>query len=192
MTLEEMRIQIGKWLREPDGGRLWDLMCAQRGPDAPSERPSMDSSEQAAAYSARRKRKFDTVEVIRANSWGGVVGGAARSHHGDTVTLPPRNEWDHFDVHVERAAAILGLKMVVGEPRPIKGVAVEDKPRLKLDGISLPKPGSPHTVIPTPGYTWVQAAKAAKAQMNAALFADGKAKGKKTTEAPLFDDDIPF
>ncbi len=113
MTFEEKRLKIGEWLQGPDGGWLWDLMCAQRGPDTPSERPNMDQEERSRTYAARRKRKYATVEVIRAASWGGVVGGSARSHKGDTVYLPPPNEWDHFDNHVKRAADILGLKVEI-------------------------------------------------------------------------------
>mgnify|MGYP001616748451 FL=1 len=116
MTLDEKRATIGQWLRETDGDRLWDIMCAQRGPDSPSETPSMSSAEHKAAYNGRRKRKYDTVEVIRAASFGGVVGGSARSHQGDTVTLPPESEWDHFDRHVERAARILWFTI---EIRPL-------------------------------------------------------------------------
>ena len=73
----------------------------------------MTDPERSAAYTARRKRKHDTVEVIRAASWFGPTGGSARSHKGDTVYLPPREDWDHFDGHVNKAANILGLKVSI-------------------------------------------------------------------------------
>jgi len=56
-TFDEMRKEIGEFLNGPDGGRLWDVMCALRGPDVPSERPDMDSKESCVAYAGRRKRK---------------------------------------------------------------------------------------------------------------------------------------
>ena len=124
MTFEEMRECIGVWLKGPHGGELWDLMCAQRGPDSPSERDNMGADQRAVAYAARRKRKFNTTEVIRQASWGGVVGGSARSHQGNSITLPPQEEWDHFDKHMARAAEMVGLTIKTAPP-PKKGVEVQ-------------------------------------------------------------------
>lgn len=126
MTLNEKRAMIGQWLKEDEGDQLWDLMTGLRGPDSPSERGDMTSEEQARAYKGRRARKFKTVEVIRAKAFNGVIGGSARSHHADHITLPPRGQWDHFDRHMERAARVLGLKVVV-EEETNKGVEVEVK-----------------------------------------------------------------
>lgn len=113
MTFDEKRIQIGKWLKEADGGRLWDLMCGLRGPDSPSERGDMSETESARAYKGRRARKFKTVEIIREKAFFGVIGGCARHHEDDHILLPPDKERDHFDRHMERAAVVLGLKVEV-------------------------------------------------------------------------------
>lgn len=116
-TFEEMRATIGEWLKLPEGHKLWEIMSAQRGPDAPSERPNMSAAEHRTAYAARRKRKYNTVEVIRSASFGGVVGGSARHHKDDHITLPPESQWDHFDNHCYRAANVLGLKVVIEEEK---------------------------------------------------------------------------
>ncbi len=36
---------------------FWSVVTALRGPDSPSETPSMDGEQHARAYAARRKRK---------------------------------------------------------------------------------------------------------------------------------------
>lgn len=125
-TFKEIQAVIGDFLAtSPESGKLWDLMTCLRGPDSPSEKPNMTSSESSAAYRGRRQRKANTVEVIRYHAFGGVVGGAARSRSDrDWVELPPRNEWDHFDRHVERAAGILGLEVRGGESPRGKGKMV--------------------------------------------------------------------
>lgn len=116
ITFDEWRKWMKKILREsPDSGKIWDLMCAQRGPDSPSERPDMSPYDHSVAYDGRRARKRATVEVIRANSFGGMVGGCARSRAGDSVILPSRNTWDHFDRHVATAAGWLGLKVITND-----------------------------------------------------------------------------
>lgn len=128
LTFDEKRRKIGEWLKESEGSKLWDLMCALRGPDSPSERSSMGDKERAAAYQGRRKRKRETVEVIREKAFFGVIGGAARHHDADKVVLPPSREWDHFDQHVQRAAAILGLTVeTVDEKADPKATRVEVK-----------------------------------------------------------------
>ena len=110
MTLEEWRVLMADVLaNSPDAGRIWDVMTALRGPDAPSERTGMSSKDYNAAYSGRRDRKFKTVEVIRHAAFGGYVGGGAR-HHKDTKVIVRRNQ-DHFDRHVIAAARALGLRM---------------------------------------------------------------------------------
>ena len=98
--------------RNPNASLAWDLMGCVRGPDSPSERPDMTSSESAAAYAGRRKRKYNTVEIIREAMFFGSVGGAARYHKDSKVTLPNRHSYDHFDKHVERGANAIGLKVV--------------------------------------------------------------------------------
>ena len=125
MTLTEKRQQIGKWLQEDGGAELWDLMCGLRGPDSPSERGDMTTTEHARAYKGRRARKFKTVEVIRQKAFYGVIGGCARHHDDDHITLPPTVERDHFDRHMERAAQVLGIEVRVEEGvRPNRGVVV--------------------------------------------------------------------
>lgn len=114
-TCDEMRALVGEFLSTAPGNerqRFWDIITCQRGPDSPSERGEMADSEASAAYQLRRKRKRDTVEVIRAMSFGGVVGGAARYRTDiQYVTLPPSSQWDHFDRHVYKAAMALGIEI---------------------------------------------------------------------------------
>ena len=131
-TLTEIRAIIGDFLQtSPDAGSLWDLICCLRGPDSPSEKPNMTTEQSRVAYKGRRGRKAKTVEVIRHHAFGGVIGGAARSR-GDRnwVELPPRDQWDHFDRHVERAAEVLGLEIRVEEEKEVAGlrVALSDTP----------------------------------------------------------------
>ena len=137
MTLDAKRQKIGKWLEGPDGGALWDIMCALRGPDSPSETPSMSPQQRALAYNARRKRKFNTVEVIREKAFFGVVGGCARHHEGDTILLPPTIGWDHFDGHMQKAANVLGLKVVIETPtnksKNMIPVQIETEPKPELE-----------------------------------------------------------
>ena len=93
----------------PNASAAWDIMGCVRGPDSPSERPDMDSAAASRSYTGRRKRKYETVEVIREAMFFGYMGGGARSHKGDHVLLPPSNKWDHFDRHVSRAAQAIGI-----------------------------------------------------------------------------------
>lgn len=111
LSFDEQRVVIGIFLREDRGQKLWDLMTGLRGPDAPSERPDLSSSENRVNYDLRRKRKFNSTEVIREHAFFGVVGGAARHHMSDEILLPPTNEYDHFLKHMERAARAIGLKV---------------------------------------------------------------------------------
>ena len=116
MTFKEWQEFMAEFLRYNDSAsKAWDVITCQRGPDSPSERPDMGPAESAKAYKGRRERKYNTVEVIRAASFGGVVGGAARSHKADKVVVPPPEQRDHFDRHVVRAAGVLGLKVEVSE-----------------------------------------------------------------------------
>lgn len=114
LTLEDWRRFMAEFMRgNAYAAAAWDIMGCVRGPDAgigvQSERPDMESDEHNTAYEARRKRKRQTVEVIRYAMFYGVVGGAARHHEGTTVTVPPKSRHDHFDRHVVRAAKALGL-----------------------------------------------------------------------------------
>jgi hypothetical protein len=92
--------------QNPVSGRLWDLLTALRGPDSPSE-PINRHDEQA--YRKRRERKYSSTEVIRQAAFFGVVGGAARYHAGTSVQVRHREQQDHFDRHVIKAASVLGL-----------------------------------------------------------------------------------
>lgn len=116
-TFEEIREVIGTFLKSSgDAGRLWDLITCLRGPDFPSERGDMESDESSKAYRGRRERKARTVEVIRYHAFNGASGGSARLRSDrNYVILPPREQWDHFDRHVSRAATILGLEVKIGK-----------------------------------------------------------------------------
>lgn len=140
---DKIRRQIGEWLKGPCGSRLWDLMCALRGPDFPSERPDMEPAASQAAYAARRDRKYKSCEVVREAAFFGVIGGAARHHPDTKILLPPSKEWDHYDKHQARAAAVLGLEVQETERPAKKG---EAKVAVKFNG-EVPAP--PVSVMPT-------------------------------------------
>lgn len=128
---------------------LWSVITCLRGPDFPSERPNMSEAEHKKAYKARRDRKFDTVEIIRAASVGQV--GGARVHVDDHVTLPPKDQWDHFDKHVARAAAALGLKVKLRKPKGTLPVAIEPiKPFNATSLTGQQPPAVKHTTGPAP------------------------------------------
>ena len=99
--------------QNPNSGLAWDIMGCIRGPDSPSERPDMSATDAKKAYSGRRERKYQTVEVLRQVMFFGVVGSAARSHKGTKVILPTHSQRDHFDRHVERAAQALDIPVEI-------------------------------------------------------------------------------
>ena len=112
LSLTELRQVMARIIdTNPNSGQLWDILTCLRGPDSPSERPDMTSKESNEAYAGRRARKYKTVEVIRQKAFFGSIGGAARHHAADRVTLPPSSQWDHFDKHVARAASALGIQV---------------------------------------------------------------------------------
>lgn len=112
LSFDEQRVAIGIFLKEDRGQKLWDLLTGLRGPDEPSERSDQDSTVNAANYAGRRKRKYNSTEVIREAAFFGVVGGSARYHQANEIILPPGNEWDHFDKHMARSAHAVGLKIM--------------------------------------------------------------------------------
>lgn len=114
LSFDEQRVVIGHFLKSQHGARLWNLLTCLRGPDSPSEKPNMSYDKKKVTYAGRRKRKYNTVEVIRDKAFFGVIGGSARSHEADLVTIPPSSEWDHFDRHVAKAADAIGLKVEYG------------------------------------------------------------------------------
>jgi hypothetical protein len=116
--LDEIRKQIGRWLRGPAGASLAAILAAQRGPDSPSERPDMDPATHKQAYWGRRARKASSGEVIRSVSFFGIGTVGARSRAGDSITLPPSNTWDHYDKHQAQAAAVLGIKVIQSPDAP--------------------------------------------------------------------------
>jgi hypothetical protein len=138
-SFQEVRDFLGEVIASnPNSKKVWDLMTGLRGPDSPSEVPSMSGKERADAYDARRVRKAVTVEVIRGHAFGGIVGGQARSRTDrDWVELPPESEWDHFDRHVDRTARVLGLGVKIIEPEKEAKWAVEAK--VKVDGGKVKK-----------------------------------------------------
>lgn len=123
-TLDEIRKQIGRWLRGPHGGSLAAILAAQRGPDSPSERDNMTGEEHHKAYWGRRARKRSSGEVIRAVSFFGIGKVGCRSRGGDSITLPPHAKWDHYDKHMAQAAGVLGLGVKIDENAPSAEKAV--------------------------------------------------------------------
>ena len=116
LSFEQFRRFMAELLgKNPCSGTVWDLLTGLRGPDSPSERPDLGTKANATAYTARRDRKYRTVEVIRAAAFYGTVGGSARRHQGDSIQLPPQMRWDHFDKHAARAAQTIGLKVETSE-----------------------------------------------------------------------------
>ena len=112
LSLDDWRRFMAEFMtKNSNSSSAWDLMGCIRGPDSPSENPSMTSKESSEAYAGRRKRKFQTIEIIRNHMFFGVVGGCARSHNDNKVTLPSPHRYDHFDRHVQKAARILGLRI---------------------------------------------------------------------------------
>lgn len=116
LTCNDMRKVCQEFFNTADGSeraKFWDVITALRGPDSPSERPNMTPEESSKAYQGRRERKYKTVEVIRSKAFYGACGGSARRRDGESVLLPPTECWEHFDKHVAKAAAVLGLKVEV-------------------------------------------------------------------------------
>lgn len=112
LTFDEQRVAMGIFIKTDRGQHLWDLITGLRGPDSPSERPDRSSKENKEAYALRRKRKYNSTEIIRSHAFFGVVGGSARYHGGEEIILPPSSEWDHFDKHMARAAQAIGLRIM--------------------------------------------------------------------------------
>lgn len=124
ITFQEKLDILAVWVEQDKA--LWDVLTALRGPDSPSEIGDGLGVKNAALYDQRRKRKYQTTEIIRAKS--GLHGGAARFHAGNQVKVPPTEKWDHFDRHVVKAAKALGIEVVTeaeGEsPMGILGAAL--------------------------------------------------------------------
>jgi hypothetical protein len=116
--LDQIRRQIGRWLKGPNGANLATILAAQRGPDSPSERGDMSPAEHDRAYWGRRARKRSSGEIIRSASFFGIGKVGARARGGDTITLPPRSQWDHYDKHQASAAQVIGIKIVEAEDAP--------------------------------------------------------------------------
>ena len=116
--LDQIRRQIGRWLSGKHGGSLAIILAAQRGPDSPSERPDMAPEEHDRHYWGRRARKKSSGEVIRSVSFFGLGRVGARSRQGESITLPPRTKWDHYDKHQAEAARVLGIKVIESEDAP--------------------------------------------------------------------------
>lgn len=117
-SFDEIRKQIGKWLSGPHGSKLAAVLAAQRGPDSPSERGNMSSEDHDRAYWGRRARKFSSGEVIRQKSFFGIGQVGARSRSADYITLPPKNQWDHYDKHMAQAAGVLGIEVKISPDAP--------------------------------------------------------------------------
>lgn len=112
LTLKQWREFMAEFMsKNPHSQEAWDIMGCVRGPDFPSERPDMSSTEQAKAYQGRRHRKYETVEVLREAMFYGVCGGSARRHRGDHVVVASDLHADHFDRHVSAAAHALGIEV---------------------------------------------------------------------------------
>ena len=121
-TCEEMRELNRRFFNEassPETSLYWDIITALRGPDSPSERHEMTMKQQGLAYTARRKRKAQGVEVIRHHAFHGAMSGSARSRTDRCyVVIPPLAEQDHHDVHLQKAARALGLVVKVAKDTP--------------------------------------------------------------------------
>jgi hypothetical protein len=117
-NLDEIRKQIGRWLSGKHGSGLAAILAAQRGPDSPSERGDMSSADHDKAYWGRRARKFSSGEIIRAASFFGLGRVGARSRTASSITLPPSDNWDHYDKHMAQAAGVLGIAVIKSEDAP--------------------------------------------------------------------------
>jgi hypothetical protein len=121
-TCAEMRELTRRFLINADEQEqqdYWHLITALRGPDVPSETMGMTREQQGIAYAARRKRKAQGVEVIRFHAFGGVMGGSARYRTDRShIVLPPHEEQDHHDVHLLKAARVLGLVVKTAKETP--------------------------------------------------------------------------
>ncbi len=111
LSFSDWRLFMYEFMSSPEASKAWDVLSCVRGPDSPSETSDMEDEAHEVAYRGRRNRKYNTVEVIRNIMFHGRVGGSARHHSDNTVTIAPPREQDHFDRHVERAATILGIKV---------------------------------------------------------------------------------
>lgn len=122
LTADEMRELTRRFLLNAttyETQRYWDLVTALRGPDSPSETPDMTKAQRDIAYEARRKRKAQGVEVIRHHAFHGAMAGSARSRSDRVyITLPPMSQWDHHDVHLRKAAKVLGLVVKEAKETP--------------------------------------------------------------------------
>lgn len=117
-TLDQIRKQIGRWLSGPHGSSLAAILAAQRGPDSPSERDEMGSTEYQQAYWGRRARKASSGEVIRSASFFGIGKVGCRARSDKKIVLPPHSKWDHYDKHQASAANVLGIEVVIDENAP--------------------------------------------------------------------------
>lgn len=116
ISVEQLRFLIGAFLEtNNDRKPLWDIMCALRGPDFPSEMDGMTSTEKEEAYNIRRFRKYHAGEVIRGAAFYGMQGGEARKRIADAITLYSPKGSDHYDRHMRDAARHLGLTVNVGD-----------------------------------------------------------------------------
>lgn len=122
LTFDQQRVALGIFIKSDRGQKLWDLITALRGPDSPSETPSMSGKEAKIAYAERRKRKYNSTEVIRWAAFFGVVGGAARYHEGDKIVVEDLDNLDHFSKHMVRAANAIGLKVKASKQLEVDGL----------------------------------------------------------------------
>jgi hypothetical protein len=122
MTLVEMRELNRRFFQnapEKEQQNYWHLVTALRGPDVPSESMNMTTEQRNIAYEARRKRKAQGVEVIRYHAFGGAMGGSARYRSDRSyIVVPPYEEQDHHDLHLVKAARVLGLAVKTAKETP--------------------------------------------------------------------------
>jgi hypothetical protein len=122
LSCDEMRELNSRFLQhasQSEKQRYWDLITALRGPDVPSETAGMTKEQNSIAYEARRKRKAQGVEVIRHFVFDGHIGGSARSRSDRFhIVVPPQIEQDHHDIHLMKAARVLGLVVKVAKETP--------------------------------------------------------------------------
>lgn len=101
-TCDGMRKLLSAFFKEAPYGeqrKLWNILTALRGPDG------------SPTWLARKVRKAQTTAIVRYAAFYGAAGGSAKIRAGSVVVLPPKEEWDHFDQHVAKAAVALGLEI---------------------------------------------------------------------------------
>lgn len=122
LSYHDILVLIGDFLASNphEGKKLWDLLAVVRGPDCGlGLGPDYEDGRDEKATKGRNDRKALTGAIIRAYMFPKGVGGASAkfNHHEDTIFLPPKKDWDHYDKHVWKAINVLDIPhKIEGEP----------------------------------------------------------------------------